>query len=422
MARVAAAPARRKASPVRERTFSFRYVASFGRDRVVRGTINAPSEVAAQRLLADKGFTPISLEVVPSQFSLEGMFPSFFSVKPREVITFSRQLATLLESGITLLPAIQLLGSQASTSGPFRRVVATIAQDLGVGKALSQAIARHPQAFDEIYSRTIAVGERTGKLESVLRELSDHMERQGAFARKVSGALTYPIIVMVVATIVGGILMTVALPPLVGMFTTLKVELPLPTRILIFVSGFMVEFKVYLAALLLGGFLTLVWATKQPQGRRALDRLKLKLPVIGPPAHQVELARTCRTMAVMLGAGLSLQEVIDVMPQTTSNTLFQDALHTVRRGLLLGQGLSYPMSLHSIFPSLMLQMVRVGEESNTLETNLRVLADFYERGAEEQTATLVSLIQPLTTVGLAVVAGFIALSVIMPMYSITSAF
>ena len=407
---------------VKRKTLTYRYVASTGENRTVKGAIKASSEVAAQNLLLQRGYTPINLELAPPMFSLEAQLPSFFGVKPREVITFSRQLATLLESGVTLLPALQLLSQQGSSSRPFRRILLNMSQDLGTGRSFSQAIARCPKIFNEIYSRTIRVGESTGNLEHVLREMADHQERQSAFAKKVAGALTYPIMVLSIGVVVGGILITVALPPLADMFATMNADLPLPTQILMGMSTFANAYKLYIAAVIVLSIPTIVWLVKQPRGRRILDRVKLSAPLIGPPARLAELSRMSRTMAVLLNAGLPLQDIVELLPQTTTNSLFQDALNSVRRGLFLGQGLTYPMSVNSVFPPPMLQMVRVGEESNSLETNMRVLAEFYEMTAEEKTTALVAMITPVTTIGIAFVAGFIALSVIMPMYSITGSF
>ncbi len=404
------------------RSFNYRYVAAAAGGKIVRGTIRAPSELAAQNQLVQQGQTPISLEITPSSFSLEGAFPGFFAVKERDVINFSRQLATLLDAGITLLPALQLLASQSSMGPSFRRILVTMAQDLGIGRSFSQAIGRHPKVFDDVYSRTIGVGEQTGKLETVLREVAEHMEKASAFSKKVSGALTYPMIVLVVGGLVGLILVTVALPPMVDMFSSLNVKLPLPTRILMAVSGFMGANKFQVFGVVLFTVLSSQWFFRTRRGRRALDRLRLTVPLYGKIYHMAELARLCRTVAVMLGAGISLQETVEALPRITTNSILRDALLSVQRGLVLGQGLTYPMSLHSVFPPLLLQMVRVGEESNTLETNLKALSEFYETTAGDQAATLIAMMTPAITLFMAFFAGFIALSVIMPMYSITQGF
>ena len=344
-----------------------------------------------------------------------------FGIKPRQVITFSRQLATLLESGVGLLPALQLLESEASGGSAFGRVVRAIGQDLGTGKSFAQAAARHPAAFTDIYIRTVSVGEQTGNMEAVLREMADFQEKQAAFAKKVSGALTYPAITLFVGLAVSFILITVALSPLSKLFESLNTDLPMPTRILLGLSDFLTSYMLYLGVafgIIIAG---LIIYLRRPDGRRMMDRIKLNVPILGSAVRLAELARVNRTMAVLLTAGLNLQEVMELLPRTSTNSVVQDALHQVRRGLFLGQGLTYPMSGNSFFPPLMLQMVRVGEETNTLETNLTVLANFYESNADEKTAAVLGMITPLSTIMMAVMAAFVALSVIMPMYQITGA-
>ena len=202
----------------------------------------------------------------------------------------------------------------------------------------------------------------------------------------------------------------------------MNVDLPLPTRILIWVTDFFTANTVYL--LIAGVLLAAValWLIKQPSGRRLLDRLRLTAPIIGPPTLMGELARFCRTMSVLVGAGLSLQEIMEMIPQSSNNRVIRDALNRVNEGLLLGGGLSEPMSRIDIFPPLLVQMVAVGEESNTLDFTLGVVADFYEVTAEEKTSAMVGMIGPFLTIAMALGVGFIAISIIMPMYTLTGAF
>jgi type IV pilus assembly protein PilC len=217
-------------------------------------------------------------------------------------------------------------------------------------------------------------------------------------------------------------LITVVMPQLLDMFTAMNVELPLPTRILIAITEIFQNYTLYIViggALLLAVFL---WMTKQPNGKRVLDRLRLNMPLIGPPVLMSELGRFARTLSVMIGAGLKLQESMELLPHSTTNMLFRDALHKVNERLLLGEGLSEPMSRVSMFPPLLVQMVAVGEESNTLDFAMGVVADFYETSAEEKTAAMVSMIGPVSTIGIALLVGFIAISILMPMYTLTGAF
>lgn len=400
---------------------AFRYEASTAQGTKVKGTIKAVSEIAAERLIIDRGYDPIHVEAAPSMFSLEEALPSFFKVKPRDIIVFSRQLATLLKSGISLLPSMELLQSQAVTSRAFRRILESMVADLRAGSSFSQAISKHPRAFNEIYTRTISVGEQTGNLETVLNQMATFMEKSVAISGKIGRALTYPIMVLGVGIAVTIVLMTVVMPQLIGMFTSMNTKLPFPTRVLIGATNL---FSHNQLLLLIGGAAfaaVMLWLVKLPSGRRILDRARLFAPVIGPPALMTELARFCRTVSVMVGTGMKLQDIMDILPQSTNNLVVRQALRRVNEGLLLGEGLSEPMSRAGIFTPLVIQMVAVGEESNTLDFTMGVVADFYETAGEEKATAMVGMIGPLSTIVIALVVGFIAISVIMPIYTLTGA-
>jgi len=409
-------------APKKQKEFTYRYIASTRQGEQVKGNIKAPTEIAAERLLIDKGYLPEHVEVAPSMFSLEEALPSLFQVKPRDVIVFSRQLATLLRSGISLLPALEILQGQVGSSRGFTSILGSVLNEIRAGGSFSQAISKHPKAFNEIYCRTIAVGEETGNMEAVLHQMADYLEKQSLLAQKVKKALTYPMMVLGVGVAVIALLLTVVMPKLLDMFVAMKVELPLPTRILIAVTELFSTHTLYIA--LAGVFLValVLWLVKQPTGRRLLDRVRLSMPLIGPPALMSELGRFARSLSVLVGAGLKLQEIMELLPQSTTNRVFRDALEHVHERLFLGEGLADPMSRLAIFPPLMVQMVAVGEESNSLDFTMGVVADFYETAAEEKAATLVGMIGPFSTIGIALLVGFIALSVIMPMYTLTGAF
>ena len=405
-----------------QKEITFRYIATTRQGTPVKGNIKATSEIAAERLLVAQGYIPEHVEVAPSMFSLEEAFPTFFHVKPRDVIVFSRQLATLLHSGISLLPSMEVLQGQAASSRAFNTIIGSIVNDIRSGSSFSQAITKHPKAFNEIYCRAIAVGEETGNLETVLHQMADYIERQYALTQRVKKALTYPVIVISIGVVVVIMLITVVMPKMLDMFTAMSVDLPLPTRILIAITEI---FQNYTLFIFVGGIalvIGIVMMTKQSAGKRVLDRLRLHMPIIGPPALLSELGRFSRTLSVMISAGLHLQESMELLPHATTNIVFRDALNRVNERLLLGEGLSEPMTRVSLFPPLLVQMVAVGEESNTLDFTMGVVADFFETAAEEKTNAMVGMIGPISTVSIALLVGFIALSVIMPMYSLTGAF
>jgi len=408
--------------PKQQKEVTYRYIATTRQGQLVKGNIKATSEIVAERLLISKGYIPEHVEVAPSMFSLEEAFPTIFRVKPRDVIVFSRQLATLLRSGISLLPALEILHGQVGQGRAFNRILGSIINEIRSGGSFSQAISKYPRAFNEIYCRTVTVGEETGNLEIVLNRMADYLEQQIGMTQKVKKALTYPMMVLGVGIVVVIMLITVVMPQLLGMFEALNVELPLPTRILIALTGVFSNYTLYIV---IGGAslaALLLWLVKQPTGRRILDRMRLSAPLIGPPTLLTELGRFTRTMAVLISAGLKLQDTMELLPHATTNRVFRDALNQVNEKLLLGEGLSAPMSQISLFPPLLVQMVAVGEESNTLDFTMGVVADFYETAAEEKTTALVGMLGPVSTIGIALLVGFIAISVLMPMYTLTGAF
>lgn len=405
-----------------QKLISFKYEATSIQGKMVKGTIKATGEIEAERLLINQGYTPISVEAVPSMWSLEEALPTLFHVKPRDIIIFSRQLATLLRSGISLLPAMEILAGQKTNSRSFQKVLDTIVNDLRSGGSFSQAVTKQPKAFSEIYSRTITVGEQTGSMEIVLNQMADYMEKQGEAAKKVGKAMTYPMIVLVAGVVVVVIMMTVVMPNMLGMFTTMGVDLPFATRILIGATNFFGNNWLYIVIFLSAVAATIMWMLKQPKGKRILDKLRLTLPLVGPPTLLGELSRFARTMAMLVTAGLSLQEIMELIPQSSNNLFIREALNQVNEGLILGEGLSEPMSRIELFPPLLIQMVAVGEESNSLDFSMGVVADFYEVSAEEKMSTMISMLTPISTVVIALFVGFIAIAVLMPMYTLTSVF
>ncbi len=401
---------------------AYRYEAFDRRGKLVKGNVKASSEFTAEQQVVARGLTPVNVEVVPSMFTLEEALPTLFKVKPRDVIVFSRQLATLLQSGISLLPSLEILHGQVASSRGFRRVLERMIFDIRSGDSFSDAVRRHPKVFSDIYSRTMIVGEHSGNLQSVLHRMAEHIERQGVISQKIGKALTYPAIVTVVGLLVVILLMTVVMPQLIGMFERMEADLPLPTVIMIAATDFFTSNTLEIViGIAVSGVLAL-WMWRLPAGRRVIDRLRLEAPVIGPPTLFGELARFARTVSMMVSTGMNLQEIMEMVPHTTSNLVMREALDHVNAALLLGEGMSGPMSQIRLFPPLMVQMVTVGEETNTMEFTMGVVADFYETTADEKATAMVGLVGPLSTIAIALMVGFIAVSIMLPMYTLTGSF
>lgn len=382
--------------------------------QLVKGRISAANQLAASEMLTKLGYRVLSLKPVTSFLpDLGKLFPA--RVSSAEMITFSRQLALLLESGVNIIQALELLQAQ-TTDKALRRVLIEVVSNLRAGSSLSTALAGHPHVFSPLYRRMIAVGEQTGNLETVLRSLADYAERESATIAKLKQALTYPAIVVTLAIAVGAVMVTVLLPPLIDMFAKLGGELPITTRMLLAGMGFLNQYGLHLLVAIIAiitlGFLF----SRTPTGRYLRDLLMLKLPLLGRLNLLTELARCCRSLSLLFRAGLPMPEVMTLTAQSANNRVIARALGEVEQEMLRGQGLAAPMRRRPVFLPLMVEMTRVGEETGNLDETLVIVAENYEIEAERRRQTLLSLIEPAMTIMVGLGVGFLALSVFMPIY------
>jgi type IV pilus assembly protein PilC len=395
----------------------FQYVAYTEDKRLVKGKLSATSEEAALNLLSYGGYQTVSLKEVVPFFNLQKLAARFTRVKPKEIIMFSRQLALLLESGTDIVTSLELLQSQV-TNRSLKVVLGEVASDIRGGSSLSAALGKHPRAFPELYSRTLAAGEQAGNLEIVLRQMADYLERSSTTEKKIKNALTYPIIVAIVAFIVIAVLVTFVLPAFTGLYRSLGADLPAMTQLLISVSDWLINYGVFLllgiVALIIVGYLYI----RTPAGKYQFDKLMLSIPIIGRINLLSELARCCRTISLLFKVGLPLPEVMAQAIHGTNNKVISQALTEVQQDLIRGEGLSKPMAKRNVFLPLMVQMTSVGEETGHLDTTLATVAQTYEVEADDRTSSAVGLIQPAITVIIGVVVAFIAISLVSAMYSI----
>jgi type IV pilus assembly protein PilC len=395
----------------------FRYVAYTEDKRLVKGKLSATNEEAALNLLSYGGYQTVSLKEVVPFFNMQKLAARFTRVKPREIIMFSRQLALLLESGTDIVTSLELLQSQV-TNRTLQIVLGEVASDIRGGSSLSAALSKHPRAFPELYARTLAAGEQAGNLEVVLRQMAEYIERGASTEKKIKNALTYPVIVAIIAFVVISVLITFVLPAFTGLYSALGADLPATTQLLISVSNWLIDYGLFLllgiVALAVVGYLYV----RTPAGKYQLDKLLLTMPVIGRINLLSELARCCRTIALLFRVGLPLPDVMLQAIHGTNNKVIINALTEVQQELIRGEGLSKPMAKRNIFLPLMVQMVGVGEETGHLDTTLSTVAQTYEVEADDRTSAAVGLIQPAITVIIGIVIAFIAISLVSAMYSI----
>ena len=394
----------------------YQYIAYSEQGEIVKGKLSAASEEAVNDMLNYAGYRLINLRPYVPFLSFDRLLAQFFRVKPTEVILFYRQLALLLESGISIVTCLELLLGQVSNR-TLKRVLGEVISELRSGDQLSVALSKHPDVFSPLCCRSLSIGEQTGGLETMLRQVADYMEKEITASKGIKSALMYPIIASVVTVVVVGVLVIFVLPAFSNLYGSLGAELPALTRMVIDISNMIRSNLLYIMlVLMIAGLLALVYI-KTPEGRYKLDKLILRLPMLGRVKHLNELARCCRSISLLFTAGLPLTEVMPLVIQGSSNRVMAQALYEVQQDMLKGEGLSQPMMKNPLFLPMMVQMVKVGEETGNLDTSLLAVAQNYETEAEDKTKSLIGLIQPIMTLIIAGIVGLIALSLVSAMYS-----
>jgi len=399
----------------------YAYTAYTKDKKLVKGQLEAASGEAATNLLGYGGYQVLTLKEIVPFFDSEQMFARFNRIKPMEIVMFSRQLALLLESGTDIVTSLELLQSQV-TNQSLKKAITQIVSDIRGGSSLSAAMRKHPRAFSQLYYRAISAGEQSGNMDVVLRQMADHAERGALVEKKIKGALMYPLMILVTAVAVVGLLVYFVLPNFTDLYRAMGSELPLLPSMLIAISDWIQQYGLYVLIGIIGAFGGLAAYIKTADGKYRWDRFMLNAPVLGRINLLNQLSRCCRTISLLFRVGLPLPEIITVAINSTTNKVISEALTGVQSELLRGEGLSRPMSKRKVFLPLMVQMTSVGEETGNLDKTLSTVAQSYETESEDRTNTAVDMIQPVMTIAIGLVVAFIAVSLITAMYSIYSEF
>jgi len=384
-------------------------------------TLQAASLEDAKRVLWNEGFRIVAIRPRRLRFpGLHELFPSFFRVRKSQVILLTRQLATFVKVGVPMLEAFAVLHEQA-TSRELRAALRDMMMDLGQGRPLSAAMSQHPRIFNRLYVDMVRAAEVSGELDVVLTQIANYMTREDTAVRRIRSALIYPVIVLLLSVVVVGVLVSVVLPAFVHLFAEFNGQLPLPTRILLAVGGFFEEHRLEVLAAAGAALLVGVIFFRTPAGRRARDRYIVSLPYLGRIVHYSIIERFLRTFATMTRAGIPVTQMFDTVIQATGNLIFQERLRTVRELMIAGQGFSDPLRQTGLFPGLVIQMIRVGEETGTLENNLEEAAQYFASEIDFRTKAMIAVMEPGLVIFVGLVVGFVAISVIAPMYGLINA-
>jgi type IV pilus assembly protein PilC len=397
----------------------FAYTAYTEDKKLVKGRVSAINEETASELLSYGGFRVVSLKAVLPLLNKEKLLALFSRIKPSEIVMFSRQLALLLESGTDIVTSLDLLQGQIDNP-TLEKIVGEVASDIRGGSSLSTAMSKYPRAFSPIYYRAIAAGEQGGNLEVVLRQMASYIEKGVVTQKQIRNALTYPVIVLIVAIGVVAILVTKVFPTFAGLYSQFGAELPLATRMLIGITDWTNHYGLYLLLVVLVAVAAIYVYIRTPAGRYRWDTMMLRLPVFGRIVHLGELSRCCWTISMLVKIGLPLPEVLAMTIHSSNNKFVVENLTGVQQELIRGEGLSRPMAKRKLFLPLMTQMVRVGEETGNLESTLTTVAENFEVESSDKTKAAVGLITPVVTIFIGLVIGFVVIAMFSAMYSIYS--
>ena len=392
---------------------------SRGGERVA-GRIEADRSNIAAKQLKESGYYVTSIKEVQEKKDLGSVLKASGRVKTKDLTIFSHQFAAMIDAGISLVDAFNILYEEAEHP-KLKEVIREIQEDIETGSSLSDAMSRHPKVFPELYCQLVRAGETGGVLNTVLNQLAAHYDKQEEINGKVKSALYYPITILVIAVFVVIFLVVKIVPTFVGMFNSSGAALPLPTRILLGASDFL---QTYWWALLLGigGLLAIFYSYRQtPSGELQLDKLILKIPVIGNMMQKVILSRFSSTLAILLGSGVDLISSLNIVEDVVGNKVYANALVEARGQVREGVSFSRPLANMPIFPSILVQMVKIGEESGNLEMMLNKVSNFMT-GSGNAVEASISLIEPLMIVFLAGVVGFIVISIVLPMFEMFQQF
>jgi type IV pilus assembly protein PilC len=379
------------------------------------GEIHAPDLEAAREQLRIRGLLAHSLRELPASGE-DGMRTAFKKIKPRSMQVFSRQFATMIEAGLNIVAALVILEEQTDDRY-LAEIISELRADVEGGLLLSQAMARHPKVFDELYVSMVQAGEASGLLDQVLDRVADQIEKTTKIKRRVKGAMVYPTVVFTFASLVLVAMLMFIVPIFAKIFTSLNGQLPLLTRLVLDASNIL-RHRWYIVFPLLG---FLIWGAlrykKTESGRQMWDRFKLRIPLrIGETVLKVTMARLLRTLATLVAAGVDIIRALEIAGSTAGNWLVEEALAEARVKVQEGIPIAQPLTENPLFPPMVSQMVRIGEETGELEQMLSKVADFYEDEVDSTIASLMSIIEPIMMIGVGFMVGIIIVAMYLPMF------
>ena len=406
------APAATSTVKTIKRDIPFAWEGKDKRGNRVKGKSLAPDEVVLRSELRRQGIAPSKIKKQSSAPGRGG------KVKPEDIAVFSRQLATMLAAGIPLVQAFEIVGN-GNDKPAMQKLILDIKAEVEGGTSLHESLGKHPLYFDDLFVNLVEAGEQAGALESLLDKIATYKEKTEALKKKVKKALLYPAAVLVVAVIVTVILLIFVIPQFEELFKGFGADLPAFTQMVINLSKALQHDGIFFAAVVFGAFWTFFYFKKRSRKMREwLDRLSLKVPIIGPILNKSAIARFARTLSTMFAAGVPLVEALESVAGATGNIVFEDAVMRMRDEVATGQRLQRAMETTGLFPNMVIQMIAVGEESGSLDSMSAKVAQFYEAEVDNAVDSMSSLLEPLIMAVLGVLVGGLVIAMYLPIFKL----
>jgi len=401
---------------------TFFYTAKSNSGEIKTGTQEANSEAELAETLREQGFILTSIKAAGQSAKASSRFlsflPSFAGASLAEKMMFTRHLAVMIGAGLSLNRALEVLAQQTKNKG-FAKVIINVNESVRAGIPLADSLSHHPRYFSELFINMIKVGETSGGLESSLKILAHQMEKQYELKSKVKNAMIYPAVIITAMLGIGILMMVMVVPKLTQIFKEMQTDLPLSTRVIIATSDFLNQHLLLGAFVLIALIIVIRFILKTAKGKIAMDGLILRLPIFGEISRKINSAQLARTLGSLIEGGIPIVQGLQIVANTMSNYLFQDSLQksslTVQKGEKLSQAIK---TFSYLYPSMVPQMIEVGEETGTMGEILLRLADFYEEEVNDVTKNMASIIEPILMVTLGTVVGFFAIAMLQPMYSL----
>lgn len=385
---------------------------------IQKGELAANSKEDVMALLRKQNIQPINVTAKPKQITISFGTPK---VTDKDIVIFTRQLATMIDAGLPLVQCLDILGQQTE-SVALAKVVVQVRQDVESGSTFAEALKKHPKVFDNLYCNMVAAGEAGGILDTILQRLAAYMEKFAKIKKQIKSAMVYPSVILFVAVAVVSLLMVVVVPMLAGIFAEAGQTLPLPTRIVVAISNFM---KGWGGLSVVIGIVCAIVLLKQwrktENGLRAQDAFALKIPVMGSLIQRVSVAKFTRTLGTLLTSGVPIMEGLIIVARTSGNKIVEEAIMATRQAVSEGKTLAEPLSKAKVFPAMVVQMISVGEATGALDNMLNKIADFYDDEVDSAVGALTSLLEPMLMIFLGITVGFVIVAMYMPIFQMGSA-